>query len=175
MTVWSLRLFVNFEALKKYQDGIRFQIQNGILEELDEIYNFDVTTSFLDLSIKSNDWLKLKTFCKTLKHLKSTKTVSDFKFKIGFWKNSTRSTIWTLQHLFWIFQSRAMPVWSLRLLVKLWSIKKYQDGIRFQIQNTILKKLDEIYNLDVTASFLNLSIKCNDCLKFKTFCKTLKH
>ncbi len=36
------------------------------------------------------------------------------------------------------------------------ALKKYQDGIRFQIQNTILKELDEIYKLDVTASFLNL-------------------
>jgi len=38
-----------------------------------------------------------------------------------------------------------------------------------------LKELDEIYNLDVTASFYDLSIKSNDCLKFKIFRKTLKH
>jgi hypothetical protein len=124
----------NFEELIKYQDGIRFQIQNTILKELDQIYNLNVTASFFDLSIKSNDCLKYKTFYKTLKQKKSTKTVSDFKFKIRFWKNSTRSTIWTYPHLFWIFQSRAMTVKSKRLFIKLWSNKKVPR--RYQISNS---------------------------------------
>jgi hypothetical protein len=124
----------NFEELIKYQDGIRFQIQNTILKELDQIYNLNVTASFFDLSIKSNDCLKYKTFCKTLKQKKSTKTVSDFKFKIRFWKNSTRSTIWTYPHLFWIFQSRAMTVKSKILFIKLWSNKKVPR--RYQISNS---------------------------------------
>jgi len=38
-----------------------------------------------------------------------------------------------------------------------------------------LKEFDEIYNLDVTASFLDLSIKSNDCLNLKILRKALKH
>ena len=36
-----LDFLLNFEAFKKHQDGIRFQIQNTILKELDEIYNLN--------------------------------------------------------------------------------------------------------------------------------------
>jgi hypothetical protein len=58
----KLNIFLYLEALKKYQDGIRFQIQNMILKELDKIYHLDVTASFFNLSIKSNSHSKLKIF-----------------------------------------------------------------------------------------------------------------
>jgi hypothetical protein len=58
----KLKIFLYFEAFKKYQGGIRFQFQNIILKELDKIYHLDVTASFFDLSIKSNSHSKLNIF-----------------------------------------------------------------------------------------------------------------
>ena len=37
----------DFEELEKYQEGIRFLIQNMILKELDEILNKDIVASLL--------------------------------------------------------------------------------------------------------------------------------
>ena len=48
------------------------------------------------------------------------------------------------------------------------SLENYQESIRFQIQNMILKELEEIFNMDIAASLLVWPIQRNYCCKIQT-------
>jgi uncharacterized membrane protein len=134
MTVWSLRLFVKLWSIKKVPRWYQISNSKWDSERTRRDLQFRRYNIFFG-SFNQEQWLfEVKDSLSNFEALKSTKTVSYFKFKIRFWKSSTRSTILTLPHHFWIFQSRAMPVWSLRLFVTLWSIKKIPR--RYQISNS---------------------------------------
>ena len=52
--ICNILIFLSFEVLDKYQEGIIFQIQIMILKELDEIYKMDITASILVQPIQRN-------------------------------------------------------------------------------------------------------------------------
>ena len=54
--------------------------------------------------------------------------------------------------------------WKMVILLKnsnFEASEKYQEGIKFQISKMILKELDEIYKMDLTASILVQPIQRN--------------